>query len=179
MSIATGKPYQFACHLRYGPDKILSYPEQLERLVQAGFCLWDVVQSCERPGSLDQDIRRETPNDVRAFCERHPSIRRIVFANGGTGCKLFVKHHRDWLASGQFVAATNEESRKAFGPALRKVVETEPQAATATTTTTTTTITLISALSVSPAAARHSYKEKRDFWDEFVYQPGLADLEKN
>jgi hypothetical protein len=29
-------------------------------------------------------------------------------------------------------------------------------------------------LTVSPAAARHSYSEKRDFWDEHVYRPGLA-----
>ena len=36
-------------------------------------------------------------------------------------------------------------------------------------------IVLISALSVSPAAATYSYQQKRDFWDEHVYTPGLKD----
>ena len=39
-------------------------------------------------------------------------------------------------------------------------------------------ITLVSALSVSPAAARYSYTDKRDAWDEHVYGPGLALLQQ-
>lgn len=34
-------------------------------------------------------------------------------------------------------------------------------------------VLVIPALAVSPAAAIYSYAQKRDFWDRYVYQPGL------
>ena len=40
-------------------------------------------------------------------------------------------------------------------------------------------ITFVSAVSVSPAAAGYSYTQKRDFWEKFVYQPGLSDWENS
>jgi G:T/U-mismatch repair DNA glycosylase len=138
-------------------------------MVADGFCVWDVVQSCQRPGSLDQDIQKEVPNDIRGFCQQHESIRRIVLANGGTGSSMFVKHFRDWIQSGELVAADHEQSQKAFGRAVAKA-STLGQAIAPSRT-----ITLISALSVSPAAATYSYETKRDFWEEHVYRPGLAD----
>jgi G:T/U-mismatch repair DNA glycosylase len=137
--------------------------------------MWDIIQSCEREGSLDQNIQAEVPNDIRGFCEQHTSIRRIVLANGGTGSTLFVKHFRDWFEkTGELVAADHVQSQKAFNHAIAKgnkathLIARDP---------TCRTITLISAVSVSPAAARYSYQEKRDFWEEYVYRPGLADAE--
>jgi G:T/U-mismatch repair DNA glycosylase len=138
-------------------------------MVAKGFCVWDVVQSCQRPGSLDQDIQKEVPNDIRGFCQQNKSIRRVVLANGGTGSSMFVKHFRDWFESGELVAADHEQSQKAFGRAIAKA-NTSGQV-----TAPSRTITLVSALSVSPAAATYSYETKRDFWEEHVYRPGLAD----
>ena len=138
-------------------------------MVAGGFCVWDVVQSCQRPGSLDQDISKEVPNDIRGFCQQNESVRRIVLANGGTGSSMFVKHFRDWFQSGELVAADHEQSQKAFGRAIAKASASGPE------TEPSRTITLISALSVSPAAATYSYETKRDFWEEHVYRPGLAD----
>jgi G:T/U-mismatch repair DNA glycosylase len=138
-------------------------------MVAEGFCVWDVVQSCQRPGSLDQDIQQEVPNDIRGFCQQNESIRRIVLANGGTGSSMFVKHFRDWLQSGELVAADHEQSQKAFGRAIVK------GGTSGQVTMPSRTITLVSALSVSPAAATYSYETKRDFWEEHVYRPGLAD----
>jgi G:T/U-mismatch repair DNA glycosylase len=139
-------------------------------MVSEGFCVWDVVQSCQRPGSLDSDIKEEVPNDIRGFCQQHESIRRIVLANGGTGSSIFVKHFRDWFKSGELVAADHEQSQKAFGRAVAK-----GRSASDDGQVPSRTITLVAALSVSPAAATYSYETKRDFWEEHVYRPGLAD----
>jgi G:T/U-mismatch repair DNA glycosylase len=90
-----GVPYQISVELRQANNedlRILPYRNQLATLVSHGFALWDAVASCERPGSLDSDIKDEIPNDVVSFCRAHPSIRRIVFSNGGTTARLFAKH---------------------------------------------------------------------------------------
>jgi len=204
VSKSSGEPFKFAADLRYGNNSsgdnnnscyIIPYEQQLQTLTDAGFGLWDVVASCERPGSLDQDIQKALPNDILGFCQRHSSIRRIVLANGGTGSREFIRHFADWLASGQLrVADDDEGSQKVFGPALRRLNKKKKKNDIAAGTvddddndddqdkkknwTSAQQITLVSAISVSPAAARHSYAEKRDFWDEFVYQPGLRLLQQ-
>lgn len=62
-----------------GPD--LPYPARLDRLTGAGFALWDVLQSCERQGSLDNSIVSSsiTPNDFVTFLAAHPGVQRIFF----------------------------------------------------------------------------------------------------
>ena len=171
MSPSSGKAYKFTASLRYDDSQIIPYEDQIQVLVSKGFCLWDIVGSCKRPGSLDQDIREEVPNDIQGFCREFPSIRRIAFANGGTGAQLFVKHFKEWMASGELKAADHEQSQKAFGRALAKASKDNMDNERC--------ITLISAISVSPAAAKYSYDEKRDFWDQYVYRPGLADFESD
>lgn len=71
----------------------LDYPERLQALQAAGVALWDVLQACERPGSLDADIRHDTlvPNDFAAFLQAHPAITRICF-NGGKAATLYRRH---------------------------------------------------------------------------------------
>jgi hypothetical protein len=188
ISPSTGSPYKFTSALRYSDDsRILTYEEQTRCLVSNGFCLWDIVQSCKRPGSLDQDISEEVPNELREFCNADnnngSSIRRIVLANGGTSAKMFIKHFGDWLGSGELEAGLDEESQKAFGLAIEKarkqqkasqLVEDEIQDDRRSRP-----ITIISAMAVSPAAARNTYEEKRDMWEEHVYIPGLADLKES
>lgn len=62
-----------------------SYPERCEQLLAHGIALWDVIAACERPGSLDQSIRRETirVNDFAALFAATPGLRQLLF-NGGT-----------------------------------------------------------------------------------------------
>jgi hypoxanthine-DNA glycosylase len=160
----SGEPYKFAVDLRH--DNILPYEKQIETFIGKGFALWDIVASCERDGSLDADIQGEKPNDIRGFCEKHPSIRRIVLANGTSGCGFFRRHFGDWLDSGGVVPCSHPATQTKFKKWVVPKFSSSPQA-----------IKLISALAVSPAAAMYSYSEKRDFWDEFVYKPGLADFE--
>lgn len=76
-----------------GFDAGLDYAERLQALQAAGVALWDVLHACERPGSLDADIRRDTmvPNDFASFLDRHPAITRICF-NGGKAATLYRRH---------------------------------------------------------------------------------------
>jgi len=67
------------------------YADQIARLADAGYLLWDVLHSCRRPGSLDADIVDETPNDIVGLLERHPTVRRIAF-NGQPAAQLFRRH---------------------------------------------------------------------------------------
>jgi TDG/mug DNA glycosylase family protein len=63
-----------------GPDK--TYEERGRILTARGVAVWDVLQSCVRPGSLDSSISAEVPNDFAAFFAAQPGIAHI-FTNGG------------------------------------------------------------------------------------------------
>ncbi|MBI1397174.1 MAG: DNA-deoxyinosine glycosylase [Betaproteobacteria bacterium] len=70
-----------------------SYRVRTRALVAARIALWDVLASCERPGSLDTMIRRETEiaNDFKAFFAGHPGITRVFF-NGAKAEASFRRH---------------------------------------------------------------------------------------
>lgn len=72
-----------------GPEK--PYKERARILKSQGIAVWDVLQSCIRPGSLDSDIRDEVPNDFAAFFAAHPRIRHIGL-NGGKAAASFKRH---------------------------------------------------------------------------------------
>lgn len=76
-----------------GFDPTLSYAERCAALSSAGIAVWDVLQSCIRPGSLDADIDPASivPNDIIGLLQRCPSIELICF-NGGTAETLFRRH---------------------------------------------------------------------------------------
>lgn len=135
--------------LRYDESHVIPYEEQVALLCRSGFALWDLIATCRRNGSLDGSIRNDKPNNVRQFVKQHPSIKTIVLANGKGSCNIFKNYFKWWWESGELFLHTEEQT----GPEAIKVV---------------------CALSVSPSAASLTYKEKRDFWDEFVYSPGLT-----
>ena len=56
-----------------------------------GIAIWDVLQTCERKGSLDNAIKQETPNDFELFFKEHPHIELIVF-NGQKAAQFFKKY---------------------------------------------------------------------------------------
>ena len=76
-----------------GFDSALPYPQRCAHLNAAGIAVWDVLQSCVRPGSLDADIdaASSVPNDFAAFFAAHPQICGVCF-NGGTAKSLFSRH---------------------------------------------------------------------------------------
>jgi len=71
----------------------LSYEERCTLILDTGFALWDVLDSCVRPGSLDSRIERDTeqPNAIAALLAKHVSIELIV-CNGQTSRALFKRH---------------------------------------------------------------------------------------
>ncbi|SDX84584.1 DNA-deoxyinosine glycosylase [Flavobacterium degerlachei] len=52
--------------------------------------LWDVLQNCERKGSLDIHIKKQTENDFDTLFQKYPSINKIIF-NGKESHKYFLK----------------------------------------------------------------------------------------
>ena len=67
-----------------------SWPEKAALLERLGISLWDLVASCERPGSLDADISGEILNPIAEFVAGRPSIERIAL-NGGAASTFFAK----------------------------------------------------------------------------------------
>ena len=71
-------------------------PERVALLARHDVALWDVLESCERKGSLDSAIRAPKLNDFDALFGRCPGIGRILF-NGGTAEGLFMKRGARYL----------------------------------------------------------------------------------
>lgn len=63
------------------------YPDRLGRLLQRHIGLWDVIERCHRPGSLDSSIRNAQANDFAFLCKACPHLQRVCF-NGKTSGKL-------------------------------------------------------------------------------------------
>jgi hypoxanthine-DNA glycosylase len=82
-----------------GFDASLPYAQRVQALQDAGIALWDVLNSCEREGSLDADIASASmvPNDFFTFFESHPLIERVFF-NGGKAESVFLKTVRPSVA---------------------------------------------------------------------------------
>jgi hypoxanthine-DNA glycosylase len=73
------------------PD--LEYAHRVEILQQSGIALWDVLQHCERSGSLDAAIvtSSEIPNDIPGLLNQITGIQAIAF-NGRKAEQAFRKH---------------------------------------------------------------------------------------
>jgi hypoxanthine-DNA glycosylase len=71
----------------------LPYPERVRCLPEVGIALWDVLQMCQRPGSLDANIAPESvvANDFATFFVRHPAITQVYF-NGASAEQHFKRH---------------------------------------------------------------------------------------
>jgi len=82
----------------FGAGPELPYAQRVERLLERGVAVWDVLKHCERDGSLDSGIRRdsEVVNDFAGFLVRHPSI-RAVFFNGSKSEGVFSRSVRQRL----------------------------------------------------------------------------------
>lgn len=74
-----------------GPE--LPYAERIARLQRRGIGIWDVLECCERPGSLDSAIVRgsEVANDIPGLLQVQPGIRAIAL-NGGKAQQSFRRH---------------------------------------------------------------------------------------
>lgn len=66
------------------------YVEKLEFLKRKNIALWDVIDTCERKGSLDSEIRNEEANDIQQLLQNYPSI-KAIFCNGQKSFKNLQK----------------------------------------------------------------------------------------
>ena len=62
-------------------DPALPYAARCARLTAAGIAVWDVLQQCERPGSLDADIAPHSiiANDFARFLAANSGICQVFF----------------------------------------------------------------------------------------------------
>ncbi|WP_342315241.1 DNA-deoxyinosine glycosylase [Lysobacter sp. FW306-1B-D06B] len=76
-----------------GADPALPYARRVAALKAAGIAVWDVLDRCEREGSLDSAIRDATAqaNDFAAFFRRHRQVRAVLF-NGAKAEAAYRRH---------------------------------------------------------------------------------------
>ena len=109
--------------------------------------------------------KRRNKHLIKKFVNQNPTIKNIVLANGKSGLALFTKHFSEWFESGELVLHEPGRVSSQLEASNANVKNDELKG--------NNHITCICAVSVSPAFATLSYEEKRDFWDKFVYSPGL------
>jgi len=73
-----------------GAHPHLPYEQRVTLLLANGLAVWDVLETCVRPGSLDSSIQRQglAVNDFGRFLQAHSGISRIFF-NGAKAAQLF------------------------------------------------------------------------------------------
>ena len=72
------------------------YQEKLQILLKNKIALWDVIQSCNRDGSLDSNIQNEVPNNIPDLLKQFPNI-KIICLNGNKAYTAFKKYFPDLL----------------------------------------------------------------------------------
>jgi hypoxanthine-DNA glycosylase len=88
-------------------EPLVQWPYALRRtrLLARGIGIWDVLNACVRPGSLDSAITQGEPNDPRQLIALAPNL-ACACLNGS-----FAQAHRDaWVAQGLGVAALPSSS---------------------------------------------------------------------
>ena len=68
-----------------------SYNKKMQFLRRRRISVWDVVDICEREGSLDHNITNETANDFQSLFKQYKNLKLVAF-NGVRAESLFRKH---------------------------------------------------------------------------------------
>ncbi len=74
----------------FGFDPQQPYALRLECLKHHRIALWDVLQYCERAGSLDAAIRNAQANDIPGLLKKCPQM-ELICCNGGAAYRYFKK----------------------------------------------------------------------------------------
>jgi len=80
-----------------GAGPSLPYQERVAILQSIGVALWDSLQACIRPGSLDASIKEEVANDFAALFVKYPNITHVFF-NGSEAERSFHRHAKSALS---------------------------------------------------------------------------------
>ena len=74
-------------------EQDLNYQQRCQHLISHHIAVWDVLKSCQRQGSLDQHIKKESivANDFNTFFLHHPYIHQVFF-NGSKAEQVFKQY---------------------------------------------------------------------------------------
>lgn len=74
----------------FGGEFTVNYAQKIDFLTDNKIALWDVIEACERKGSLDTEIRNEQSNDIPGLLNEFSNI-GAVFCNGQKAHKNLLK----------------------------------------------------------------------------------------
>ncbi|HHZ68731.1 MAG TPA: DNA-deoxyinosine glycosylase [Methylococcaceae bacterium] len=76
----------------FAAPELTTYQQKVALLLTEGVAVWDVLQSCQREGSLDSSIKSQsiTVNDFGCFFKTYPLV-RAVFFNGRAAEQIFQR----------------------------------------------------------------------------------------
>ena len=57
------------------------FSKKKQLLIENDIALWDVLEFCERTGSLDSNIKNEVPNDFKSFYKEYPNLKHVFFSS--------------------------------------------------------------------------------------------------
>jgi hypoxanthine-DNA glycosylase len=66
------------------------FEEKIKLLEKNKIGIWDVLENCERKGSLDIHIKNNQANDFENLFQQYPNIKKIIF-NGKESHRYFIK----------------------------------------------------------------------------------------
>jgi hypoxanthine-DNA glycosylase len=72
-------------------EALLSYSKKVALLKKNKIALWDTVESCERVGAGDSEIKRLSPTDIEQLLKKFLQIEAIFF-DGKLAEKIFLKY---------------------------------------------------------------------------------------
>lgn len=74
----------------FNEDYTTDYAEKIDLLKKNKIAVWDVIDSCERKGSLDNEIKNENHHNILQLLDDFPSI-KVIFCNGQKSFKTLGK----------------------------------------------------------------------------------------
>lgn len=83
------KFWKIICEI-FNEEFSLNYQERIKILQKHHIALWDVIDNCERKGSLDSEIRNEEANKIGELLHNYPNI-KAIFCNGQKSHKNLLK----------------------------------------------------------------------------------------
>ena len=83
------KFWKIICEI-FDEEFSLNYQERIKILQKHHIALWDVIDTCERKGSLDSEIRNEEANKIGDLLQDFPNV-KAIFCNGQKSYKNLQK----------------------------------------------------------------------------------------
>jgi hypoxanthine-DNA glycosylase len=96
-----------------------NYREKRKILLKYNIALWDIVDTCQRKGSLDNEISKIKLNRIESFLKKHKNI-RVVFLNGRKAETLFKKFFQVLNVLHRYLPSTSPAYPQSFNVKSKK-----------------------------------------------------------